>query len=88
MFGLIGFVGDNWQAIVGTVGLFGGVWHARQIRNVIKVWAILAKTIIEARKDGEYSQRESEEIIDATARALFALVPFYQKYTKKKEINQ
>jgi len=82
------FLLANWQPILGglgsALGVGGWLW-GRKIKKSINAWADVVTVIIEARRDGKYTDEEIKDIMNATVKALISLFPFYRKY---REMNK
>ena len=81
------FLLANWQPILGglgsALGVGGWLW-GRKIKKSINAWADVISAVIDARKDGKYTEKEIKEIMDVTVKALISLFPFIRKYREMK----
>ena len=77
------FLLANWQPILGglggALGIGGWLW-GRKIKKSINAWVNVVNVVIDARKDGKYTEKEIKEIMEATVKALISLFPFIKKY--------
>ena len=77
------FLLANWQPILGGLGGalgIGGLLWGRRVKKAIWAWYKVVTTVIDARKDGEYTEKEIKEIMKVTVKALITLFPFVKKY--------
>jgi len=77
------FLLNNWEAILGGIGSTVGIgtyfWGTR-LKNAVKKLSNVITKVIEARKDGVITEKEAEDIFQASTEFLIVLIPFWRKW--------
>lgn len=85
-FDTIGVVAGGVGSLVG-VGAF--LW-GRRLKKAVEELADLIEVVIDARKDGKYTNKEIQEIMDASVKFLIVVIPFWRDWmgSRKKSLQK